>query len=225
LDLDPVHPAEAIEPPLRGRDVQQREPAVHHPRGTLVEEQTAHDHLVHRVADDEPHRRVDVDAVTPREPFGQDDRPGVQQDIEQLPGPRGPPPPREPQQLVVPERPVAQHVDPQHPDPMPGAVGRLQPGVAIDDGADAPVLAQPPHARQLRLRHADPRPHDLERGAARDDVERGLEAAHRGGVGEADGHHHRHPEGEPGHGDEAPHGVPPQRPHDELAEENHRGIL
>ena len=206
LDLDPVDPPEAVEAPLRGRDVEQGEPAVDHPRRPLVEQQAAHHHLVHGVADDEPDRGADVDALTPREPLRQHDRGGVEQDVEQLLGPRGPPLPREPQQLVLPERPVPQHVHPQHPQPVANAVGGLQPGVAIDDGTHAPVLAQPPHARELLLGHADPRPQNLERGLPGDDVERGLEAAHRGGVGEADGHHHRDPQGQPRHGDEAPHG-------------------
>ena len=218
-DLDPVDPSEAVEAPLRGGDVEQREPAVRDPRRPLVEEQAAHRHLVRGVADDEPHRRADVDAVPPREPLGQDDRRRVEQHVEQLLRPRGPPLPREAQQLVLPERPLAQHVDPQHAEPVAGAVGGLEPGVAIDDGTDAPVLAQPPHAGELILGHADPRPDDLQRGLPGHHVERSLEAAHRGGVGEADGHHHRDPEGQPGDGDEAPHRIAPHAAHDELAEE------
>ena len=53
LDLDPINPADPVEQPLRGRDVEQRQLAVHHPRGTLVEQQPLDGHLVSRVADEQ----------------------------------------------------------------------------------------------------------------------------------------------------------------------------
>ena len=132
LDLHAVHPSQTVEHQLRRRDVHQGQLSVHQTRRSLIEQQATHDGVVNPVADDQLHRRVEVDRMTSSEPFGEHHRRRVEQQRQQLLRPRLPAILREPHQPVLAERQVAQHVDTQHAYRVLGSVRRPDPGCAVE---------------------------------------------------------------------------------------------
>lgn len=71
LNLHSIQPADSVEEQLRDRDVQQGELPVDDPRRALVEQQPAHQRVVHAVADDQLHRAAELNPVTRREPLSE----------------------------------------------------------------------------------------------------------------------------------------------------------
>ena len=237
-DFEPIDPPDSIERQLRRGDVHQHEVAVEHPRRALVLQHATDDVVAHAIADHQADRAADLEAAAPRQLLGDHDRSLVGQDLEKLLR-------RDAvrwrradwwrqtfrfvvshlEQLVIPERLVAQDVDAENLDGLQLAprqrldVADHERGAALDDRAHAAVFAQPPERRQQRLVEPGAAGDDLDGGLAGHGLERPFEAAHRAGVGELDRHHHRDPQRHADHGGRGAELLLQQRPDDEAGEQ------
>ena len=79
LDLHPIEPSQTVEQQLRRRDIHQGQLPVHDPRRSLIEQQATHDGAMDPVADDQLHRRVELDRMASGEPLGEHHRCRVEQ--------------------------------------------------------------------------------------------------------------------------------------------------
>ncbi len=250
LHVHAVDATQPIEGQLRRRDVHQHEAAVHHARRPLVLQQPA-DHVgVHAIASHQPDLVAQRIPAPPCHLLGDDDAAGAGEQFEKLLRGHGVGGRRALRQgvalahRIVAERQVAEDVHAQHLHRLAATCGAerdfaarrdARAGVAwgggdghfpLDHRGDGAELAKPAEVAEQSL--VDARgAQDLQRGPARDGVERGLETAHRTAVGQLDGDDHGDAEGDAHHGGHRARPLLRHAPQDELPKQpqEHGGAL